>query len=72
MTCPPKTDLHVKLEWWIDARQRNEQKALYAGTDHWEARKKGSQTIFDCGSQGCRIMSANIKEENRIGKRYKS
>jgi hypothetical protein len=20
LTCPPKTDLHVKLEWWIEGR----------------------------------------------------
>ena len=24
MTCPPKTDPHVKLEWWIEGRQGDE------------------------------------------------
>jgi hypothetical protein len=25
LTCPPKTDPHVKLERWIEGRQGNEQ-----------------------------------------------
>src|SRR5512136_2828436 len=37
MTCPPKTDPHVKLEWWIKGRQGNEQETVYSGADHWEA-----------------------------------
>ena len=37
LTCPPKTDPHVKLEWWIAGRREDEQEAVYSGTDHWEA-----------------------------------
>jgi len=29
-TCPPKTDPHVKLEWWIEGRQGDEQETLHA------------------------------------------
>jgi hypothetical protein len=35
VTCPPKTDPHVKLEWWIKGRQGNEQEAVHSGADHW-------------------------------------
>src|SRR4030042_5254583 len=37
LTCPPKTDPHVKLEWWIEGRQGDEQEAVYSGADHWKA-----------------------------------
>jgi DNA helicase-2/ATP-dependent DNA helicase PcrA len=37
LTCPPKTDPHVKLERWIEGRQGDEQEAVYSGADHWEA-----------------------------------
>ena len=30
VTCPPKTDPHVKLEWWIGGRQEDEQEAVYS------------------------------------------
>jgi hypothetical protein len=33
LTCPRKTDPHVKLERWIEGRQRDEQEALYAGAE---------------------------------------
>ena len=36
VTCPPKTDPHVKLEWWIEGRQGDEQEAFYPGADHQE------------------------------------
>ncbi len=36
MTCPPKTDPHVKLEW-IEGRQGDEQEAVYSGADSWKA-----------------------------------
>ena len=45
MTYPPKTDPHVKLEWWIKGRQGDEQEALYAGADHWEATGSRSGVI---------------------------
>jgi len=32
MTCPPKTDPHVKLEWWIEGRQGDEQEAVNHGS----------------------------------------
>jgi hypothetical protein len=34
LTCPPKTDPHVKLEYWIKGRQGDEQEAVYSGADH--------------------------------------
>jgi len=37
VTCPPKTDPHVKLDWWIEGRQGDEQEAIYTGADHQEA-----------------------------------
>jgi hypothetical protein len=46
LTCPPKTDPQVKLGLWIEEMQGNEQKALYAATDHWEA--TGSQSSVIC------------------------
>jgi len=46
VTYPPKTDPHVKLEWWIKGRQGDEQEALYAGADHWEATGSRSGVIW--------------------------
>jgi hypothetical protein len=37
VTCPPKTDPHVKLEKWIKGRQGDEQEEVYPGTDNREA-----------------------------------
>jgi hypothetical protein len=37
LTCPPKTDPHVKLEGWIEGRQGDEQEAAYSGADHCDA-----------------------------------
>ena len=57
MTCPPKTDPHVKLEWWIKGRQGNEQETVYSGADHWEA--AGSRGGFGPGAsvgQVCRTL----------------
>jgi hypothetical protein len=50
LTCPPKTDPQVMLEWWIEGRQRDEQEAVYPGVDHWEA--KGSKGGLGPGSDG--------------------
>jgi hypothetical protein len=30
---PPKIEPHVKLEWWIEGRQGEEQEAVYAGVE---------------------------------------
>ena len=50
LTCPPKTDPQVMLEWWIEGRQRDEQEAVYPGVDHWEA--AGSRGGLGSGSDG--------------------
>jgi len=30
VTCAPKSDPHIKLEWWIEGRKENEQKVIHA------------------------------------------
>src|SRR5208337_1051264 len=50
LTCPPKTDPQVMLEWWIEGRQGDEQEAIHPGADLREA--KGSRGGFGTGSDG--------------------
>jgi hypothetical protein len=33
MTCPPKTDLLVELEWWIEGRQGDVQEKVFMGAE---------------------------------------
>jgi putative transposase len=58
LTCPPKTDPHVKLEWWIEGRQEDEQEALYPGADPWKA--AGSRGVSlaqgQTAAQVCRTL----------------
>ena len=50
MTCPPKIDPHVKLEWWLKGRPGDEQEAIDTGADHREA--AGSRGSLGPGSDG--------------------
>jgi len=34
LTCPPKTDPHVKLEWWIEGSQGDDQKAFHPESEN--------------------------------------
>jgi hypothetical protein len=50
MTCPPKTDPHVKLEWWIKGRQVTPGKCQICSS--YFARASVERKIPDAGDRG--------------------